>query len=159
MKIVLSVLTLILATPAFAQVQGSITPCYKDRYTMNRFDKIPQDERIGIRNAKGEEVGALVFEGKRGTRAIEMFLCGANSNYYYVNADVKDWVGPMREKFEVGNIWNDEYEAKTVVQTISNNRLRADIVMTIWITFTGDAADADYTQAAGDIIMTLPLDR
>ncbi|MBX3016871.1 MAG: hypothetical protein KF767_03200 [Bdellovibrionaceae bacterium] len=159
MKILMSLLTLVLTAPAFAAVQGSIAPCYKDRYTAGRIDEIPKDERIGIRNPRGEEVGALVFEGKRGTKASSMYLCGNNSGYYYVDADIKDWVGPARQKIEVGSVYNDEYDASTVVQTLSNNRLSADIVMTIRIKFTGDAADADYTEAAGDIMMTLPLDR
>lgn len=159
MKFLIPLTTLLLSAPAFAAIPGSIAPCYKDRATAARIDRVPAAERLGVRNPKGEEVGAFVFEGKRGTRVSELYLCGNNANSFYVDADVKDWVGPARQKLEIGRIWNDEYAVKSVAQTWSNNRLRADIVMTVWIDFTGARGDADYTQAAGDLMLTLPLDR
>lgn len=161
MKILMMIATLAMSASAFASpVQGSIAPCYKDRTTAERIDEIPKDERIGIRNPRGEEVGALVFAGKTGTEASAMYLCGNNSGYYYVKADIRDWVGPARKKFEVGSVYNDEYEASTIVQTISNyGGHTADIVMTIRIKFTGEPEDADYSEAGADIMMTLPLKR
>src|SRR5688500_17824726 len=70
------------------------TDCAKDAYTMKRIQEA-QAER-GVRplrlfDARKTAVGALFVEPSTGA-FIDLFVCGADDDYFYVEGQVSSWV-------------------------------------------------------------------
>lgn len=143
----------------YAAAMGTISRCETGDRALEVQSELKETEYVTVHNAKGETVGVLQFLAETGTDLTYLYLCGQNSETYYVTARVEDWVSEPWQSKSIGRIDNDEYDVEAVAKTITRTDLFADLVITVKITFAGEPEDADYSPAAGDLYVTLPLNR
>ncbi len=120
-------------TTAFAKDDSKdVESCANDTYTSQRIQEdIPAADRIDIFNAQKEVVGAFGFVPESGD-LYSLYLCGANSGYYYAEGNAYDG--------SVSSIYNDEYDSEVDSEALGD----LTKVVLNHVTFAGEPEDADY---------------
>lgn len=124
-------------------IPGTVEPCSQDPYNTERIEEnVPVAERLPVMNARGELVGVF-HQSLPAGELHALYLCGANSGYYYVRGNIKDE--------SIYAIYNDEYDSELNVEVLPNLlRIKMSIV------FSGEAEDADYGPLQTELYVKRP---
>ncbi len=148
---------LILIGNMAAAAPSGIDACKRDKYTSREIKKIAPEAQAILTNEYGELVGVFEYVAKD-HNLVNLYLCGNNPGYYYVNNDsVSDWIGKVGETKTIELIYNDEYsvDAKATTHFIGNKY--AKVEMTIHVKFTGEPEGADYAPFTATFYADLPV--
>lgn len=130
---------------AFAKdYSKDVESCANDPYTQGRINEdIPAADRLTIYNANKEVVGAFGFVPETGD-LYSLYLCGANSGYYYAEGNAYNGT--------VDSIYNDEYDSEVESDTVG-----AVTKVTLKdVTFAGEPEDADYPPFSTEFFFNIP---
>lgn len=118
--------------------------CSKDASTLERIaEEILPENKLDVLNSDDAVVGAVDWDPASG-EAGALYLCGANSGYYYLEGNLS--------KREVTSLHNDEYDSVISVEVEDN-----DIVLSIHAIYSiGSPDSADYAPFAGVIAIRIP---
>jgi hypothetical protein len=122
----------------------AIDLCTNDAYASERIaQEILPENKLDVVNDDDQVVGAVDWDPKTG-EAAALYLCGANSGYYYMEGNLL--------KGEVDSLHNDEYDSVFNVEVEGS-----DLVISIQaMYFIGSPDSADYPPFAGVIAVRLP---
>jgi hypothetical protein len=134
-----------------------VGPCSQDETTAGRIAEYDKKVVSVIKNARGEQVGALISQAADKEDMEALYLCGANSGYYYAEGKTAELAGQVGDKSVVGTFYNDEYEVDAESITLKRDAKKALIRLSVSIKFTGDEADADWEAfKADDMYLEVP---
>lgn len=152
-KLILSVLFSMFVS-VVAQAKA-IEACSQDAYTSERIsEETSATQRLDVLNEKGDLIGVVVYSPESEEKMLHaLYLCGSNSGYYYINADLVDWIKAASGKtpVKIGLIYNDEYDVSATGHLV-NGLLK----LQIRVAFSGEPEDADYPEFAGTLFVKLP---
>lgn len=142
-KTVLALSLTLMASAAFAG-SNAVEACTADSYVQERIEEyIPANERLAVFNSKNETVGAFHFDPQSG-EIHALYLCGANSGYYYAEGNAYDGI--------VVSLHNDEYDSD-----FDTDEEDGKAVVSIFaIYFTGDPEYADYEPFSAKLYFNIP---
>ncbi len=122
----------------------AIDLCSRDAYTSERIAaEILPENKLDVMNADDQVVGAAQWDPSTG-EASALYLCGANSGYYYMEGNLLEG--------KVTSLHNDEYDSVFNVEVEGH-----DVIISIQaIYFIGSPNSADYGPFAGVIAVRLP---
>ena len=148
---------LMVASSASFAYGSNVGPCSQDQTTAERIAEYDKNVISVIKNARGEQVGALISQEANKEDMEALYLCGANSGYYYAEGKTADLAAKVGDKMVVGNFYNDEYEVDAESVTLKRDSKKALVQLSVSIKFTGDEADADYEAfKANDLYLEVP---
>ncbi|KYG66265.1 hypothetical protein AZI86_04185 [Bdellovibrio bacteriovorus] len=131
------------ASAAFAR-GNAVEACTQDSYVQGRIEEhVPVNERLAVFNSKNQVVGAFHFDPEGG-EIHALYLCGANSGYYYAEGNGFDG--------SVVSLNNDEYDSD-----FDMDEEDGKAVLNIFaIYFTGDPEYADYEPFSAKLYFNIP---
>lgn len=137
----LSALTVVGLSAANANARSPIDACANDSYTQGRIDEnVPLNERLDVVDQAGRVVGAVHYDAPTGDLGA-LYLCGANSGYYYLRGNINE---------DMTALWNDEYESDFSTIVTSQG---IDVTIKSIRDSAGEPESADYQPFGGRIFI------